>query len=106
MNSCFWCGPEPTTPVGSYSPCPACKDKMSLGVVMIEAVDTPLANTAPIATGKWPTGRWCVMSPQSLHTVFTAEVAAKAVLDGKCLMAPEVADLMQHLIEKGNGAPA
>lgn len=84
MSICFFCG-EPKellllgklpgdvkAPKGvlvDYDPCPKCSEKLQQGVTVIE-VTTVDNGRAPIQSGAWPTGRWCVLSKESGAKLF------------------------------------
>lgn len=100
---CFWCGKErgeiamlgdirdeygncveaPHSCVIDYEPCDDCREKMGMGVTLIEATPTPkMGNTRAIQPGAYPTGNW---------TVIKKEAAERARIDGPAaFVTPEV----------------
>jgi len=79
---CFWCGEEkneiallgmlkgdqeaPMQAVLNLEPCPKCKQKMDLGITIIEGTSTPIYKNIPKYQGAYPTGRWAVVKKESI----------------------------------------
>lgn len=84
---CFWCGEEkneiaimgkinknddkmPMHVCLDYEPCESCRDKMNLGVTVIEATATPnVATNVPIQSNAYPTGRWSVVTRDFINRI-------------------------------------
>lgn len=84
---CFWCGKEkneiaimgkinknddkmPMHACLNYEPCESCRDKMNLGVTVIEATATPnVATNVPMQANAYPTGRWSVVTRDFINRI-------------------------------------
>ena len=94
MTTCFWCGKEtgialcgrisggerggdyeaPRYVFGGYEPCDECREKMGLGVTMIEADTWPVFEGQPeIQEGIYPTSRWVVIRPDAAKRIFNCD---------------------------------
>jgi hypothetical protein len=70
---CFWCGGH------AQEPCAACAAQMATGVTLIEA--SPETRT--------PTGRWAVITDESVEVLFQPESLVQQVLQSrKALIEP------------------
>lgn len=107
LDICFWCG-EPRgvlmlgfnnnrqasrTVVINYEPCSACKDKMSQGIVIVEAEETKPGvkpGFPEIQKGLSPTGRWLVMSEQGVRKFVAGDLLDTIMAKKKVLVSPDV----------------
>lgn len=99
MEVCFWCGEDtgaiallgnrsqritgrdeaPRRTCLNYEPCPACQEKMALGVTLMEH------------DGKKPTGRWLVIKPEAIRRIVNDDSLARTIENaGKAFVEPEV----------------
>jgi len=104
---CVWCGKErnevamlgaaykeeaPMRMILDYEPCDDCKDKMKLGVAIIEASRTPVREGwPPFSTHGdrkvYITGRWVVVKPEAIHDLLKpSELAEKVIAGGSTLL--------------------
>lgn len=95
ISVCFFCGQNkgivalgklkddakaPMHAVYDYEPCSECANKMKRGVAVIE-VTTTNNQTAPIQSGAWPTGRWCVISKSAAVRLFKNTTRPRMLLE-------------------------
>lgn len=74
-------GEDPEAPkncILDYEPCDECRENFAKGVVVIEAITSPLVeNQVPISVQDgqefYPTGRWCVLHVESAERIFSRE---------------------------------
>ena len=90
LTKCFWCGKDtgvallgritggkrggdleaPRYVFGGYEPCDECKEKMGMGVLMMEADSEPVSDGQPeMQNGVWPTGRWVVLKKEAAERI-------------------------------------
>lgn len=102
MTVCFWCGETtgiallgkigdgrkhedfeaPRYCFGGYEPCDKCKEKMSLGVTIMEAQDSPVHEGLPAMQDRvWPTGRFAVVDSEASSRIFGDKVKDKVFVD-------------------------
>lgn len=82
---CFFCGESkaiallgklkddaeaPKKMIMDYKPCTHCLEKFGDNIVIIEVSLTPIEGRPPITNEAWPTGRWCVISPETSKELF------------------------------------
>lgn len=83
---CFWCGEEKNeiallgklkgdqealrSAVVDMEPCPKCKERMDLGITILEGTPTPMREGIPKFHGAYPTGRWVVVEKESVSEQF------------------------------------
>lgn len=88
MSICFWCGKEkneiallgklpgdkeaPRSAVVDMEPCPKCKERMDLGITILEGTPTPMREGIPKFHGAYPTGRWAVVKKESVAEEYRA----------------------------------
>lgn len=106
MPICFFCGEEtgeiallgkinkaddeaPRHILLDYEPCPKCQEVFKQGLLLVEAVPTPIREgQAPISRDLYPTGRWALMKRERAEEIFGSEIVEK----GKCLVDSELMD--------------
>jgi hypothetical protein len=94
---CFWCGEQkneiaimgyiagdkeaPMRTVLDYYPCDKCKEGMSLGITFIEvSTIAPPDNRPPLYKGgTYPTGRFWVLTEESVKRMITEPVLSQAL---------------------------
>ena len=101
MTTCFWCekktgvallgrigGKEhedyeaPKYVFGGYEPCDECKEKMAMGVTLMEAFTYPLVDGQPeMQKGVWPSGRMIVITKEAAKEIFDNDEIDKAFVD-------------------------
>lgn len=100
---CFFCG-EPRNEVAllgrlpgdaqapqhcliDYHACESCKERFEGGVLFVECAEAPQADRQPpfpSAEGwVYPTGRWCVISPEAVAILLTGDVVSEVIARGK-----------------------
>lgn len=94
--TCFWCGESrgdivlfgasypkgeraPMNVITGYDPCDKCAEGFAIGVLLMEAQNSPIADRPPMQHGVWPTGRYAVVKEEAIHHVFSPD-AAKNIL--------------------------
>lgn len=54
-----------------YMPCSSCLKQWNTGITLIEVVDDPIFEDQPeIQRETYPTGKWCVVQPESAEQMF------------------------------------
>lgn len=103
LDCCFWCGEAtgvallgrnngdkaPHKVISSYEPCDACQAKFDSGVVLVEV--TPHTNKTGLPWdkhGNVPTGRYMVVTPESMARMITDETLRARVLEHRKGMVP------------------
>lgn len=107
ISLCFWCGEEdgsvvmlgklpddakaPKQAVVHYEPCKDCLDKFDQGIVFIECTrEDPRDGRKPINPTAWPTGRWAVVTRESMEQMPLDPGLKRAALKtGKTLVDPD-----------------
>lgn len=105
---CFWCGEatgrttvfEATRPedyeipgvLASYEPCPTCRRTWGLGVVLFEVINEQESSRPPLTPGYAPTGRWFIVSPESIRDHF--DNPEQVLSAGKGIIEPDLAEYL------------
>jgi len=121
LGVCFWCGQDDGTVLlvgrlpedreaprhlcASYEPCAACKEKMALGITIIEADTRPAYDRQPeMQRDVYPTGRWWVLSEEwARRTLQPAEMLDSVLKYRKAFMEREVCEVLFALVTDSDG---
>lgn len=76
----------PMHSVMNYEPCADCRDKFSLGIVLMEAQTRPIKDRPEIQEGVWPTGAHVVITENDLRRAFDPATADSVIKAGKAFI--------------------
>ena len=83
IEVCFWCkrakGGEGNPVYTDYKPCPVCENIMNQGITIFQVTDEDNGNV-PTDTGKFPTGKWVVVSENDAKKVLTGHPLFDTIL--------------------------
>lgn len=105
LDLCFWCGEAsgvallgynkgkeaPREVMTSYRPCTKCEEQMARGITVIEAAESVYYPDRPqIQAGLVPTGRWQVMTQESIERMLAGSpMLADVIAKRKCFVEPK-----------------